>query len=56
MRRINDLPAACRANLEQGAPLRRAGEQPALTPQDAADIVAVLNMLTDSSVPATGEL
>lgn len=51
----NDLPAAYRANLQQGAPFRRAGQQPGLSPQDVADIVAFLNTLTDGfSTTQTG--
>jgi cytochrome c peroxidase len=53
VQRYNDLPAAYRANVQQGAPFRRAGQPPALTPQDVADVVAFLNTLTDGfSVPA----
>ena len=52
----NDLPAAHRANVEQGAPFRRAGQPPALTPQDVADLVAFLGTLTDGFVPAPGGL
>lgn len=54
--RYNDLPAGYRANVEQGAPFRRAGQPPALTPQDVADLVAFLGTLTDGFVPATGGL
>ncbi|MCE4536839.1 cytochrome-c peroxidase [Pelomonas sp. P7] len=43
----DDLPAAYRANLQRGAPFRRAGQAPALSAQDVADIVAFLNTLTD---------
>ena len=43
----NDLPAALRTNVQQGAPFRRAGQAPAITPQHAADIVAFLRTLTD---------
>ena len=43
----NDLPATLRTNVQQGAPFRRAGQAPAITPQDAADIVAFLRTLTD---------
>ncbi|WP_457423397.1 cytochrome-c peroxidase [Roseateles sp. P5_E7] len=48
----NDLPAVHRANVEQGAPFRRAGQPPALTPQDVADVLAFLNTLTDGFAPA----
>jgi len=48
----NDLPAVYRANVEQGAPFRRAGQPPALTPQDVADVVAFLNTLTDGFAAA----
>lgn len=43
----NDLPAIYRTNVQQGAPFRRPGQPPAITPQDAADIVAFLRTLTD---------
>lgn len=43
----NDLPAAYRANVQQGAPFRRPGQPPALVAQDVADLVAFLNTLTD---------
>lgn len=56
VQRYNDLPAAHRANVEQGAPFRRAGQPPALTPQDVADLVAFLGTLTDGFVPAPGGL
>lgn len=48
----NDLPAIHRPNLQQGAPFRRAGQVPALSPQDVADIVAFLNTLTDGFTTA----
>ena len=47
VQRYNDLPAALRTNVHQGAPFRRAGQAPAITPQDAADIVAFLRTLSD---------
>lgn len=56
VQRFNDLPAAYRANVEQGAPFRRAGQPAALTPQDVADVVAFLNTLTDGFVPTAGGL
>ena len=43
----NDLPAAYRGNLQRGAPFVRAGQAPQLSPQDVADIVALLQTLTD---------
>lgn len=48
----NDLPAALRTNVQRGAPFRRAGQAPALTPQDATDIVAFLRTLTDGFTTA----
>ena len=49
----NDLPAGLRTNVQRGAPFRRAGQPPAITPQDAADIVAFLRTLTDGfALPA----
>lgn len=49
----NDLPASLRTNVQRGAPFRRAGQPPAITPQDAADIVAFLRTLTDGfALPA----
>jgi len=51
----NDLPAVYRANLEQGAPFRRAGQPPTLNAQDVADLVAFLSTLTDGfSTTQTG--
>lgn len=47
----NDLPATYRPNVQRGAPFRRAGQPPAFTPQDAADIVAFLRTLTDGFAP-----
>lgn len=47
VQRYNDLPAALRTNVQQGAPFRRAGQVPAISPQDATDIVAFLRTLTD---------
>lgn len=52
VQRYNDLPAALRTNVHQGAPFRRAGQAPAITPQDAADIVAFLRTLTDGFTAA----
>ncbi len=43
----NDLPPAYRTHVHQGAPFRRAGQPPAITPQDAADIIAFLHTLSD---------
>lgn len=48
----NDMPAALRTNVQQGAPFRRPGQAAALTPQDAADIVAFLRTLTDGFTAA----
>jgi cytochrome c peroxidase len=48
----NDLPAAYRPNVQQGAPFRRAGQAPAFSAQDGADIVAFLNTLTDGFTTA----
>lgn len=52
---FNDLPPAYRANVQQGAPFRRPGQPPALTPQDVTDLVAFLGTLTDgfAAAPAT---
>lgn len=47
----NDLPAVYRPNVQQGAPFRRPGQPPAITPQDAADLVAFLRTLTDGFSP-----
>ncbi|HEY8876874.1 MAG TPA: cytochrome c peroxidase, partial [Roseateles sp.] len=47
----NDLPAAYRANVQQGAPFRRAGQPPALNAQDVADVVAFLRTLSDGFTP-----
>ena len=52
VQRYNDLPAALRTNVHQGAPFRRAGQPPAITPQDAADIVAFLRTLSDGFTAA----
>lgn len=52
VQRYNDLPAALRTNVHQGAPFRRAGQAPAITPQDAADIVAFLRTLSDGFTAA----
>jgi cytochrome c peroxidase len=52
VQRYNDLPAALRTNVHQGAPFRRAGQTPAITPQDAADIVAFLRTLSDGFTAA----
>jgi len=49
----NDLPAAYRPNVQQGAPFRRAGQAPAFSAQDGADIVAFLNTLTDGFTAST---
>ena len=51
VQRYDDLPAASRTNVHQGAPFRRAGQLPAITPQDAADIAAFLRTLTDGFTP-----
>lgn len=48
----NDLPAVYRANVQQGAPFRRPGQPPALSPQDVADVVAFLNTLSDGFTTA----
>ncbi|HEY9106576.1 MAG TPA: cytochrome c peroxidase [Roseateles sp.] len=48
----NDLPAVYRPNVQQGAPFRRVGQAPALSPQDVADLVAFLNTLTDGFTAA----
>lgn len=48
----NDLPALYRANVQQGAPFRRAGQPPALNAQDVADIVAFLRTLSDGFTSA----
>jgi cytochrome c peroxidase len=48
----NDLPALYRPNVQQGAPFRRAGQPPAFSAQDGADIVAFLNTLTDGFTTA----
>jgi len=48
----NDLPAVYRPNLQRGAPFRRAGQAPALSPQDVADLVAFLSTLTDGFTTA----
>ena len=47
VQRYNDLPAAHRTNVHHGAPFRRAGQLPAISPQDGADIAAFLRTLTD---------
>lgn len=47
----NDLPAVYRANVQQGAPFRRAGQPPALNAQDVADVVAFLRTLSDGFAP-----
>ncbi|MGM9484755.1 cytochrome-c peroxidase [Roseateles sp. NT4] len=47
----NDLPAIYRANVQQGAPFRRAGQPPALNAQDVADVVAFLRTLSDGFTP-----
>ena len=47
----NDLPAVYRTNVQQGAPFRRLGQPPAISPQDAADIVAFLRTLSDGFTP-----
>ena len=47
----NDLPATYRANVQQGAPFRRAGQPPALSTQDVADVVAFLRTLSDGFTP-----
>ena len=52
VQRYNDLPATLRTNVHQGAPFRRAGQAPAITPQDAADIVAFLRTLSDGFTAA----
>lgn len=53
VQRFNDLPAAYRANLFQGAPFnRRPNQPPALTPQDVNDVVAFLRALSDGFNPA----
>ncbi|MDR7271353.1 cytochrome c peroxidase [Pelomonas saccharophila] len=48
----NDLPAAYRSNVQQGAPFRRAGQPPALNAQDVADVVAFLRTLSDGFTTA----
>lgn len=53
VQRYNDLPAAFRTNVQQGAPFRRPGQLPAITPQDAADVVAFLRTLSDGFTGAT---
>lgn len=46
--KFNDLPAAYTANVDTQAPLNRhAGDAPALSEQDVADIVAFLQTLSD---------
>jgi cytochrome c peroxidase len=52
VQRYNDLPAALRTNVHQGAPFRHVGQPPAITPQDAADIVAFLRTLSDGFTAA----
>jgi len=53
VQRFNDLPAAYRANLFQGAPFnRRPNQAPAMTPQDVSDVVAFLRTLSDGFNPA----
>jgi len=51
VRVYDDLPAAYRANVQQGAPFRRPGQPPSLTPQDVTDIVAFLRTLSDGFTP-----
>jgi cytochrome c peroxidase len=52
VQRYNDLPAAYRANVDQGPPFnRRPGQLPALSPQDVSDVVAFLRTLTDGYTP-----
>jgi len=46
--KFDDLPAAYAANLDTQAPFdRRAGDVPALSPQDIEDIVVFLQTLSD---------
>ena len=50
---FNDMPPAYRTNVQQGAPFRRPGQPPALTPQDVTDLVAFLGTLTDGFAAAS---
>ncbi len=50
----DDLPAGLRTNVQRGAPFRRAGQAAAISPQDAADIVAFLRTLTDGFTTPAG--
>lgn len=51
-RKYNDLPAVYHANIDVTDPPfdRKAGEAPAMTPQDEDDIIVFLNTLTDGYV------
>jgi cytochrome c peroxidase len=50
--KFDDLPAAYAANLDTQAPFdRRAGDAPAISPQDIEDIVVFLQTLSDGYVP-----
>ncbi len=53
VQKYDDLPAKYRANVDVTDPPfdRKAGESPAITAQDEADIIAFLNTLTDGYQP-----
>ena len=52
VRRFDDLPEMYQANVDRQAPFdRHAGDKPALSEEDIADIVAFLNTLTDGYQP-----
>jgi cytochrome c peroxidase len=54
LQKYNDIPQAYRTNVDVADPPfnRHPGDEPAMTPQDEADIIAFLKTLTDGFQPA----